>query len=274
MELESITFTGTVMTVIATGTPSPSLYKLNDGAFQVSNEFDNVPRGINQLVIQDEVGSESEFCLLMYNLKDATESGSFTMSYSMDYSKWVSFHDYLARIYFNHKSIFSETDCKTLWKHEACDNGSYYGILYPSYVDIVFNNPASAQGFHVTNLVWSSETERNGFPLRDETITSIEMRNNFQTTGELNVKQYKGKYINGKWSIGEMRDSAKECRRPLTDDEIQGFNSLGVNLNATASNKGQIISPYVIVRFKEDNTGGYDIYLYEFGVISKEVRRL
>ena len=110
--------------------------------------------------------------------------------------------------------------------------------------------------------------------MRDETVTSIEMRNNFQTTGELNVKEYKGKYVNGKWYMGEARDSAKECRRPLTDDEVQGFNSLGVDLVSTASNKGQMISPYVIVRFKEDNTGGYDIYLYEFGVISKEARRL
>lgn len=272
MELESITFTGTVMTVVAT--PNPVQYKLNEGAFQVSNEFDNVPRGINLLTILDSEGSEFEFCLLMYNLEDARESGSFTMSYSMDYGKWVSFHDYLARIYFNHKSVFSETDCKAIWKHEACDNGSYYGILYPSFVDIVFNNPASSQGFHVTNLVWSSEAERNGFPLRDETVTSIEMRNNFQSTGELNVKALKGKYVNGKWYIGEIRDSAKECRRPLTDDEVQGFNSLGVNLSSTDSNKGQMINPYVIVRFKEDNTGGYDIYLYEFGVISKEARRL
>lgn len=62
MVLESITFTGTVMTVVALGNPEalPIAYKLNDGAFQVSNEFDNVPRGINLLTIQDEVGSEFE----------------------------------------------------------------------------------------------------------------------------------------------------------------------------------------------------------------------
>lgn len=256
-------FNGTILTI--TVDEAVTQYKLNDRPWQVSNQFNNVNRGVNHIRILLARGEEEEFCIFFYNLIDAPESDEFTMSYSIETGMWISFHDYLPNIYMDNKEFFSIVN-NAIYKHSDNDHGVFYGVLYPSYFDRVFNlynEIEKGNTYWIKNIEWSTEKIYGDFPLRNQTIDKIEVRNQHQSTGLVSTKKVNCQNINGKWYFGEVRDSAKG-NKTLRRNVIQDFETIGIDLKKFNQEitRGNIISPYIVVRAQMDNIDSGTIHIY------------
>lgn len=183
-------------------------------------------------------------------------SNPFTLSYSIDYKMWASFHDYLPDYYFfNNNTMFAISGHKIYKCNSTTKKGVYFDTtIYPSYIDMVFKDTNIEIDNLYENANWISEVRNQANIIqRNLTLTHIRGITDYQDTGEIALVPFS--------SFGISHNT-----RALINH--WHFNRLKDN-NSDPYIKRPIVGPYALIRFKYDNHANLDLsqnslYLYSF----------
>lgn len=91
------------------------------------------------------------------------DSLSWTISYNPIRKTWISYHDYIPDYMFNTLSgkLYSSKS-SVFHLHSGGAKGTYYGVTYPSYVDVTFN-PEPSRIKKAVAINWSTEVYPNTY---------------------------------------------------------------------------------------------------------------
>lgn len=195
---------------------------------------------------------------------------SWTASYNPVRKTWICFHDYTPDYMFNTVSgkLYSSKS-SGFHLQEGGAKGTYYGVTYPSYIDLTFN-PAPDQKKLAYALNWDTKVYPNtyvsGQPDQNldynTTCTHITMRSLDHCTGRIPIALTSSIYDvyssnlrnqDGIWSYDEIRDFT------IAQGFIQGFYQ-NFNIDATKLNTNldwyeqrRFIDKFVTCRLEFDN---------------------
>ena len=116
----------------------------------------------------------------------------FTIGYNEYMDAFESFYSYTPKIYLNtgRRMLSATTDptdnADHVYLHDAGDYGSFYGSASNTEITlIVAENAAIPKIF--TNIEYNSQISINDVDKYDQTLSSIEIWNDYQTTGKINL---------------------------------------------------------------------------------------
>lgn len=281
------TTTTYTITVNAVGV-GPFVYAINDSAFQTSNQFVNIPLGKHKIIVKNSANYQTSRDIMLYTLATASDNDSFTLSYSLDREGWVSFHDYIPNFLIRtYTKLWATTNLSMIFEMNNGGRGEYFGILYPSKIEIPINNGKYLQDLAdrdrsnsslLSAVTWYSDVyDDAGNSVYDKTFDYITVKTLYQTTNRLKLSvedemealTLDHRYINirnneNQWSFNDIKDVAikgkKFCRDIMEDFELI---TEKLNLAITADNKSNITTPVAIVRLEIENTSNYTIHLHE-----------
>ena len=149
------------------------------------------------------------------NSKIVKVSNNYTICFNEKSGSFSSFYNYTPAWYINkgNKMITSNPTSGQLWEHFKGLPGNFYGVQYNP--EIVFNvSPSGSNDYSYDNLEYEMEMKDvNGNDLRDNTLTSVQLYNEYQDSKEkiLTIRQNirrRGR----KWSITLPRDYNDRAR--------------------------------------------------------------
>ena len=208
---------------------------------------------------------------------------SFTRSYDIEGSRWVSYHDYKPSYYFFLNNNLYSLGLNDYYRMNSNDRkGIYFPSLqpleddgitikpFPTYIDVVFNvETPNNKVFY--SFSWVSDVlDTNGFPLFDDTITSLWMYNNYQSSIKFDVERLNNaRRTGGKWSFNEMLDVVSKDSRNSFQNFIKkttehiDLDDTSLNNDMSWFNKRRFIHNYVTVRFEFNNKDNKTLALHE-----------
>lgn len=137
------------------------------------------------------------------NDKNYFENKSWTISYSLKYKKWISYHSYMPFFMYNDRNYYYTADGNKLYRH--LHNGkylTYYGIKFPFMIEGV-NTHLVTSSLHHFEYISTSELFNNDtqtFILKPEvTFNKAYFYNTDETTGLLDllyINQHTDPYAN------------------------------------------------------------------------------
>lgn len=113
----------------------------------------------------------------------------FAYSYSFLSKSWVSRHSYLppAFVAMNNKLYsINNTGTVTIHEHNNGDFGSFYGVVYPSTLELVFNKDAAIEKVFDNFIVHSKSSLNEVVQLLD-TWDSMRVRTDIKNTGDYSI---------------------------------------------------------------------------------------
>lgn len=121
---------------------------------------------------------------------------SWTISYSLKYKSWVSWHSYLPNMYFNtpNKFLSWKQGNSNIWIHNVLGNyQTYYGIFYPHIIEYVsLSNPLMTKIWNNLSLQTEAKTYSQDLETytdeRYVTFNKIVLYNTRQCSGLLNLE--------------------------------------------------------------------------------------
>jgi hypothetical protein len=282
------TSTTYTITVNAVGV-GPLVYSLNGGPFQTSNQFVNVPLGKHKISVKNSTTNfQTSRDIMLYTLATPSDNDSFTISYSFDRQGWVSFHDYIPNFLIKtYTKLWATTNLSMIFEMNTGGRGEYFGLLYPSKIEVPING-----GKYLTDLsdreksnssllsavTWYSDVyDDAGNSVYDKTFDWITVKTPYQTTDkiklsvedEMELLTLDHRYVNIKnnenqWSFNELKDVAIKGKK-FQRDIMQDFELIRekLNLAITPTDKNAIITPVALVRLEIENTSNYTIHLHE-----------
>lgn len=215
------------------------------------------------------------------NLVDYTNSTYFTnksktWSYSLDNDVWVCEHDYIPNMMFHTSSgLYSVTNSFTggkLYKHNnLLTKGLFYGVQYPSYIDLIFNDNLDISKLY-ESIMWVSDAINhvNNGDIYNETITHIALYNKSQCSGMINLKDNQfllTRTVEGHWNFNAFRDLVADQFSPVID-ENGGIITANINNNKLWFEMNNFISKFIVVRLYIDNLSQNTILIHSVNVQS------
>ena len=176
---------------------------------------------------------------------------SYTLSYNLLLGAFESFHDVIPSLYLttpNRVLIWNNNTTHTLLKG---NRGEYFGNYYPSYVQVLVNdNPSITKVFD--NLSLYTEVTNNGSDIPNESITKIQVSNDYQSTGlvTLNVK-----------NNNLYTDSTNVIKRKNRRWELQIPRDSNNSANTTL--KSRIRDNYALIKLQYDNNSNKKFILQD-----------
>jgi hypothetical protein len=190
-------------------------------------------------------------------------TNSFTLSYDIIKQEWSSFHDYKNTYLFNSKRNLYSIDDIDLYKHGFGNYGEFYGIKYPSFIDIVVNEEPTKEKV-ISSVNWITRVFNNSTTIqKDKTITHITVYNDLYTTGRIQVitnsttslfadLTVNTKLVDGVWSFNDIYNKVKDYPflRSITEDYLQIDSALE---NPKWFESEPIRGKYFVIRLEYDN---------------------
>lgn len=215
------------------------------------------------------------------NLVDYTNPTYFTnksktWSYSLDNDVWVCEHDYIPNMMFHTSdglfSIFNSFTGGKLYKHNnLLTKGLFYGVQYPSYIDLIFNDNLDISKLY-ESIMWVSDAINhiNNGDIYNETITHIALYNKSQCSGIINLKdnQYLlTRTVEGHWNFNAFRDLVIDQFSPVLDENGEIITA-NINNDKLWFEKNNFISKFIVVRLYIDNLSQNTILIHSVNVQS------
>lgn len=188
---------------------------------------------------------------------------SVTVSYNGQDNNWSSFHDYVPDVMVHTRNEVFSFKSGTSYRHNASGYAKFYdGVIYPSYVDIVFNmEPNITKLFQ--SLQWISEITDGQRTIYDKTISQILCFNEYQCTGYRDiVPMTNSRHNEGTWSMNDFRDIVVDRNLPIILDDEPIVSNLDDNM--PWYNKKRMTDKFMVTRFLYDNIDQNALYLYQF----------
>lgn len=194
----------------------------------------------------------------------------FTLSYALDGTNWIFFHDYIPDFYFSTREKLFSLKNKKIYEHNAGLPGKYYDEeVKPFFMDIVFRFDYDV----ILNTVkWMSEVlDSLGAEKEFETFTHVTIWNNQQCSGKVTLSELKRglEYIThsktrGEWTFNEFRDYVLNrdgnFLKTLFEDLRPDPNKL--TTSRPWYEEAMMNGQYFIVRLEYDNTSGNTVFLH------------
>lgn len=150
-----------------------------------------------------------------------------TFTFNENTGVFESFIDCNPLLWINSNELLSsyntyEGDLDSLWLMNEGSRGKFFGTTYPSYVTFISNdNPHLVKAFN--NAEWASETN-DGSELTNSSWTAFQAWNNYQDTGEVNLRSFYAHHQFRKWRMYFPRNVSHITHTNLTT----GSNSIVV----------------------------------------------
>jgi len=143
---------------------------------------------------------------------------NFTVSYNEMMGSFESFHDFVPNMYLNTGRRVLSTDPVNQdrgFVHNEGRYGEFYGIIYPSFITLVVA-PAADIPKIFTNIEYNSEVSLDDVQQPSETISTLEIWNDYQTTGVIPLivnSNIKRRLRHWRHTIGRDSDSSNQRAR-------------------------------------------------------------
>ncbi len=236
-------------------------YFLSDQLVKQDNPYQG--RGIS-------TGYDRENYRLLFSLRG---TNSLTFSYDLTWKEWRSFHDYTPQKLINtRKSLFAISG-NELHKHGIGPRGRFYGVLYPSYVDIVVNDGVDQEKI-LAAIRWISNVVVNGNANKyDQTITGVTIWNENGCTGKIDlttqpvslyeIQDKNVKNDDNTWQFDQIMDIVKDHNQPFINNIFNDYRPISTNLDNTVAWYEQVKfrGKYFIVRLEYSNFEDKEVYL-------------
>ena len=225
------------------------------------------------------------------NLNDVSlfVNNSFTLSYSPDLAEgrggWVCFHDYYPGYMFEGVDRTYAVQNLEVGRVQRMNDSSRKGRYFIQhgggaattndwFIDFIFNGNPDLEKYFLS-VHWDTDViDSLGKIQENKTIDSVMVYNYNQCTGEVTVdnnlivtKNATNK--KGQWAFGDIHDLVVDSTVAFIDDDKEVITA-NISSNKAWFNKDQIISKFVIVRFKGLNTDQEDIYINEAKVMARQ----
>ncbi len=213
------------------------------------------------------VGYDLIYNRLLVTKRNSTDDESLTISYGQGNSRphWVSFHDYIPDFFVETAdgNLFSWKNDR-LYRHSVGERGSFYGTIYPSLVDVVYNNFNGASVVF-GSLDWMALVYDADKVLLDETFDYITARTFDKCSGKIlleplvnvaNFYEENIRSLNQIWHFNTLRDIS------LNPGFVQGFyddyniDNTKLNSNVPWYRKRLFIDKYLLCRYEYANLAG------------------
>ena len=166
-------------------------------------DYDTLKTSNNVIGVFDQVSNNAYFT-----------TPTFTIMFNEQSNSFVSRFSFIPKTYiYSTYGMLSSSDGRTLWKHNVGNAGSFYGVVYPSYitlsiapepdVDCIFNNGE-----------FKSEVYSAGVDAPTKTLTSIRCWNEYLDSGDIQLlvgSNIKRKFRD--WNFFIPRDNTKPLQR-------------------------------------------------------------
>lgn len=220
---------------------------------------------------------------ICYAFKDYSEvvSGdqSFTISYSIEDSNWVFYHDYIPDFYFSTRQQLHTLKASSIWKHNKGPHGKFYETTKNSFfIDIVFNFPKDVL---LNSVQWITQVTNSLTTYNFKTITHLTIWNDHQCSGRIPLSEYGALQPEGvsknlaEFSFNDFRDIVKTNGTLLMKSIFEDFRPEPTVLDAGMPwhEKGFMENNYFIIRLEVDNTEDNEVSLQSADVtIDQSVR--
>lgn len=196
---------------------------------------------------------------------------SFTASFDLLKEEWACLHDYKPDFIFNTRKNLYSFKINELHQHGVGPTGSYYGVVYPSFVDIVINEDPDQEKILIA-LEWITRVIKNNTPSLTDTITHITVWNDYFCTGKIPVNlqtlvaAYENKNTssaNRSWRFNELQDAVKDVQAPFIGGIFDDYRPISDNITSSLAwfNRGQVTGKYFIIRLEYSNFEDKLVYL-------------
>lgn len=207
------------------------------------------------------IAFDKENYRLLLSLK--AEQKRFTTSFSLIKEEWSSFHQYKPDLFFNtRKNLYSFKD-NTFHQHGLGDYGKFYGVIYPSFVDLIYNEQPSREKI-ISALEWISTVKDAQGDTLVETVDYVTVWSESHCTGKIpvnkrdNIANYENKNANqvdGVWRYNSINDCVKTPGKPFVYDINADYSTIASNLDNTLAwfEQAPVRGKYFIIRLEFSN---------------------
>ncbi len=198
---------------------------------------------------------------------------NFTVSFDLVKQEWSFSHDWTPDYMFNTRNNVYSFKGIDLYTHNIGDKGKFYGVVYPFYIDYVFNdNPTISKVLEVVNWISKYKPSPASINAR-KTITSITIWNDQATTGKIDIVtnettslfvDQNTKVVDEKWSFNQIFDMVVDPTIPFISSLLADSRPIGSNLTPPVwYDSLPLRGKYFIVRLEFDNIDNKELYLQE-----------
>lgn len=211
------------------------------------------------------------------------KSKTFSFNIEGDKKVWLFEHDYFPNTYYSNNlgmfSIYnnlSANDSAMNYKHNSTTSLKrlFYGQVYDSYVDLVFNTRYDLSKLYKA-VIWNSNAyNRNtNSNIYNDTITAITIYNDFQCSGEIILEDYTtNRNTEGMWQFNEFRDIVINKDAQIINKD-GNFNLANLNNNKSWFEKSLFISTFIVVRMTVKGETFIEKQINQVNVLSKISQR-
>lgn len=198
---------------------------------------------------------------------------NFTVSYDLVKREWAFSHDFTPDYMFNTRSNLYSFKVNTLYTHNIGNKGSYYGTVYPFYVDYVINDSSQVQKV-LSEISWISKYKQASNNTQQRfTITSITIWNDQHCTGKIdltfnNTKSLfidsNTKLVDETWSFDKLYNLVIDDSLPFIDDLLLDSRPLLANIKSPVWYDSEPLrGKFFIVRLEFSNIENKELHLRE-----------
>ena len=212
-----------------------------------------------------------------------TENKSNTLSFNLDWKRWVAEHDYYPQFYVNTNrrnyaginsikeqggNIIEEKALVYITNEDKAKTGKYFydfdNKIHESYIDLLFNSRYDLSKWYKSVMWRSTVKDINDNNIEEATINAILLYTDYQCSGRIELDTDVVSLIRnseGLWSFNSFRDLAKNGNDlPIRKDG--SFDEQKIYLNRNWFDKSDIISNFIIVRLIMNNIEDTQIHIH------------
>lgn len=199
---------------------------------------------------------------------------SFTVSYSIEDTAWVFYHDYIPDFYFSTRQQLYSLKNTFIWEHNMGPRGKFYKLTKSSFfIDVVFTFPNEVL---LNSVQWLTQViDVMGKTHSNSTFTHITIWNDSQCTGRIPITEYAPLNPEGitknlsQFSFNDFRDIVKsntEFFMKSVFEDIRPEDAL-LDPNMPWYEKGYMQNRFFVIRLEFDNQQDKEVSLHEVDVI-------
>lgn len=268
------------------------VFLLNDGLKEISNSgmktffrqnsIEYMTKGDAPFLtggVGYSVGFDDTFNRIILHKKDfiidgeRTKSNNYTLSYSIESEKWVSFHSYSPNHLFVHRNKLYAAKGYNLFMHNDPETrATYYNDeQQKTFVDIVFNPPTSFKKLFYAFL-WDTSCYDSNMDLHPgNTFDKVLVYNNLQVSGEVGLDG-KIRQLDGSWRFNQFRDLVPQEKYGKNFlDKTGMFNSDVVDPQMDYRIQKRFIGDWIILRLINTNSDNYIVYLHSSDAFFRKI---
>lgn len=192
------------------------------------------------------------------------EDISFTASFDLIKEEWMGGHNFNPSGVVNTRKNHYSFDTQRLFKHNVGKYGEYYGIIYPSFVDIIINDEPDKEKI-LAAVEWISKVYKNNTYIADETITDVTIWNDHFCTGKISVDiithivEYEDtntKNADRTWRFNKIKDAVRDNSLPFIDGIFSDYRPISSNIATDLAwfEEQEFRGKYFIVRLEYSNS--------------------